>query len=230
MQQQTVKQRFGRSFELWLAIFFLVLSIFIRVCTPKPSSFPCPEGGKPVITTKSDTVYNPVKGDSTYKPHAPTTSTATKPTPEDSLYMPIGDYNALVKQYWELVDRFIKVNQYLDSINLIDKATGKSIGKVYLNDSIRSNELWSRNYQYTLSLPTITNTTTITIPPKQRFKLYPGFEVSGFRNKIIDAAGINLTAVTKREKMFSLHAGFNNTYKDWYGGLSMNWLLNLRRK
>lgn len=229
----------------WMIILGIAVIILLqRSCDSGKPVVICPEGGKPAITQVSDTTQNNSSGDSSYKPVKPVTRTKpviVKPEPE-VIYVPDGNYDSLLYAYyditerftlldslhWELMQQFLTINHYRDSINLVDKASGNVVATVYLNDSIRSNELWSRDYLYNLSLPVITNTTTITIPPKPVNQLYAGIEFFG-RKGLIDAAGVNLMLKTKRDKVYTLHGGYNNTYRDWYVGLDTKWKIRLRR-
>lgn len=230
--------------HLFYLIIIAGLAVIIFLQRSCNGGKPCADGGKPKIDIKHDTVYLSSKGDSSYKPK-PVSSTKpkiSKPEPEP-IYIPDGNYDSLFiayydlferftttdSMYWELMQRYLTVNLYKDSINLNDKATGKIVATVYLEDSLRSNELWSRNYQYKLELPVINNTTTITIPPKPRFQLYAGIEAFGYNREILDAAGVNLMMKTKRDKVYTLHGGYNLTYRSWYGGLSAHWKIKLRK-
>ena len=95
------------------------------------------------------------------------------PYPVDRItkeYLPDTNYDALVKKYMGLVDKYLATNISLDSIRI------DSIGYVRILDSISKNMVVGRSVTYKLKYPTIKEivTKTTIVPEEKKRQMYIG--------------------------------------------------------
>ena len=175
---------------------------------------------KPVVTEVPkivrDTVWITNTGSTVTKPTV--TTTIPYPIPVDhwnTQYLPDTSSMAkLVKQYEELVRKFLATNVQKDSVKI------DSIGHVYITDSVSANSIKSRSVTWNLKYPQIT--TTITIPEPKKVKWYAGGYVQGEDGTLIDEIGAELMIINKKEQMFGLSVGINSSFTPQFG-LSTYW-------
>lgn len=164
---------FVKNNILSLIIMIIVMIVLFETCGG--SSAPIPP---PVVTIIKDTVYYHTDSTIYNQPQI----TESVPYPVDKItkeYLPDTGYDALVKKYMGLVDKYLATNISLDSIRI------DSIGYVRIYDSISKNMIVGRSVNYKLKYPTVkeTITKTITIPEERKRQVYLG--VGAFFNPTI---------------------------------------------
>ena len=171
-----------------MVIAVLVIIIFLqRACSPVNPTPPTPP--KPEIITIIDTQY--------------ITKEVKKPVyvpgeveflPGDTLYEEV-DTAAILKDFYA-------TRIYKDTVQI------DSVGYAYITDSITQNKIKSREFKATYTLPVVTKTTTITLPPTPRTQLYVGAEAVGNAGYPIHYFGATTVLKTKQDAMYTLGAGY----------------------
>ena len=182
----------SKTFYLSVIAVLAIIILIQRSCGK--SKFPCPDGGKPIITTVIDTQYvdhTVVK--TAYKPGKP-------------IYVP-----GTVDSFYKNVDTLSILRDYYASRVYNDTVTIDSIGYAYILDTISKNAIQSRKFKATYKIPVITKETTVVIPPKKKFEMYAGFEGLGFVDEPLDYFGLSFVAKTKKDKMYTLGFGASPT-------------------
>jgi hypothetical protein len=133
-------------------------------------------------------------------------------------YIPDTNYNKLVRQYNTLVDKYLIVKMYKDSIKI------DSIGYVHINDTISSNTLQGRSYTYNIKHPIINNY----IPLKTKNQLYYGGGVGGNPIEIVNNIYAGVLLKTKRDRIVGINIGLNSKGLVNYG-LSSYWKISLKK-
>lgn len=202
---KTIPPNFSERTLCYIVIVVLIIVIlFLRSCSPTPTN--CPEGGKPVIVKTTDTVWVKGKDSIIYKP-------------EKVIYIPGPETFKDVDTLAILKDYFAK-RVYSDKIKI------DSFGYVFLTDTVSQNQIVSRKVKLDYKIPVITNTTTITIPPKLRNQVYVGINIGGNLEQPVNYLGPNFVLKTKKDKMYNLGVGIGN------GGLNYNvgtaWKIKLK--
>lgn len=128
----------------------------------------------------------------------------TLPVVHDTLppqYIADTNYAALKVQYENLLSLFLAKNVYRDSLKL------DSVGYIVVSDTVHSNKLDNRGYQYHYKIPTVHTTTTITkyAPPKSQ--LYVGGGIGG--NKTLGVTSLNAGVLlkTKSDQIYNVTVG-----------------------
>ena len=206
----------------YIVILALIVILFLqRECTPKP---------KPGNTVKTDTVithdtvYIPLKKDTTYKPKVkksiPPVSIpdSLKITKVDSTYaLLLNKYNNLLKEY-------TYKNVYQDSVKV------ETYGYVVSTDTIQYNKLFSRKFQYDLNIPKIVDTvkikTTAYSEPKRQ--VYIGGGVSGTNSFGNVTANVGLLYKTKKDNIYNPTVGLTTSGNVIYG-INMYWLIKVKK-
>lgn len=124
-----------------------------------------------------------------------------------SQYKPDTSLNGILKQYIELLNKFLAKNNYLDSVVLKDSA-GKRVGVVNLEDQISENRFIYRKPSYQLTFPVTTNTITIMNYEKKRNQFYIGGLLEGSSKNILYSAGAGLLLKTKKDNIWTLNAKY----------------------
>lgn len=192
-----------------LLIVALLIIILLQRCGGGHSEHPT----APQIT--KDTVW--VHKDSTIisKPQLIKTEPYAVPIDRwNTEYLPDTNYSKLLKQYEELVRKFLAINIEKDSVKI------DSIGHIYITDSISSNLVKNRLITWNLKYPQIT--TTIIIPEPKKVHYYLGGYVQGEKGDLIDEIGTQLLIKNKREQVFGVSVGVNSSW-DLQIGLSTYW-------
>jgi hypothetical protein len=138
----------------------------------------------------------------------------TLPPVHDTLppqYVADTNYAKLKIQYENLLGLFLARNVYVDSLKL------DSVGYVVVSDTLSSNKLNNRGYQYNYKIPTIHTTTTITKYAPLKNQLYAGGGIGG--NKTLGITNLNagLLLKTKSDKIYSVTVGTNTEGQISYG-------------
>jgi len=155
---------FVKNNILSLIIMIIVMIVLFETCGG--SSAPV---APPVVTIIKDTVYYHTDSTIYNQPQI----TESYPYPVDRItkeYLPDTNYDAMVKKYMGLVDKYLATNISLDSIRI------DSIGYVRILDSISKNMVVGRSVSYKLKYPTVkeTITKTITLQEEKRRQMYVG--------------------------------------------------------
>lgn len=124
-----------------------------------------------------------------------------------SQYKPDTSINGLMRQYIELLNRFLAKNNYIDSVVLKDTA-GNKVGVVKLEDQISENQFVYRKPSYHLSFPVTTNTVTITNYEKKRNQFYIGGLLEGSTKNILYSAGAGVLFKSKKDAIWALNAKY----------------------
>lgn len=140
--------------------------------------------------------------------YIPMPSSSQQPVFIPQQYRPDTTLNGVLRQYIDLLNKFLAKNNYIDSVVLKDSA-GKRVGVVKLEDQISENQFTYRKPSYQLSFPVTTNTITITKPAKKRNEIYFGGLIEGSTKNVLNAAGLGLLLKTKRDAVW----GFNAKYQ-----------------
>lgn len=187
---------------LAIAVLLCFALIFIERCNPKYVD------DKPTVTIKKDTVY--VIKDSTIIQQ----STLIKSIPasksgRDTVYLPASNYEALIKQYEAVLERFLAQNIYRDSFKL------DSFGYATITDTVSENKLQKRAFNYNIKLPIITETITINNPPKRQ--IYVGIGLEGSKANIINQISGNVLYKDRQDRIFGGKVGMDISGQPIYG-------------
>jgi len=166
------------------------------------------------VAPKSDTIYSshteyvqqPPQIIPQYIPMPSSTQQAPIIIPNQ--YKPDTTLNGVLRQYMELLNKYLAKNNYVDSVVLKDTA-GNRVGVVKLEDQISENKFTYRKPSYQLTFPVTTNTITITKGAKKRNEIYFGGVIEGSTQNILNSAGLGLLLKTKKDAVW----GFNAKYQ-----------------
>ena len=145
-----------------LIILIVLLLVLLKTCRQTPVATSSTVIVKDTVWVHTDsTVYN--------EPQI----LESVPYPVDRItkeYLPDTNYDALVKKYMGLVDKYLATNISLDSIRI------DSIGYVRILDSISKNMVVGRSVTYKLKYPTIKEivTKTTIVPEEKKRQMYIG--------------------------------------------------------
>jgi len=117
-------------------------------------------------------------------------------------YLPDTNYSKLLKQYEELVKRFLSTNIESDSIKI------DSIGHVYIIDSVTSNIIKNRKVTWNLKYPVIT--TTIIVPEPKKTQWYIGGALQGTQGELIDGINAGVLIKNKKDQIYGGYVGLNS--------------------
>ena len=182
-----------------LAVLVLLVIILLQRCG----------GNKPIVTEVPkivrDTVWITNTGTTITKPTVTNTVPYTVNIDHwNTQYLPdTSSIAKLAKQYEDLVRQFLATNVQKDSVKI------DSIGHVYITDSVSSNLVKNRLVTWNLKYPSIT--TTITVPAPKKVEWYGGVYGEGRRGNMLSEIGLGLLVKNKRDQVFGIHAGINNS-------------------
>ena len=167
------------------------------------------DSGKPkadtIFTSHTEYVQQPPQIIPQYIPMP--SSVQAAPIILPAQYKPDTTMNGLLRQYIELLNKYLAKNNYIDSVVLKDSA-GKQVGVVKLEDQISENQFVYRKPSYQLSFPVTTNTITITKEAKKRNQLYIGGVLEGSTKTLLNSAGLGLLFKTKRDAIWGINAKY----------------------
>lgn len=193
-------------YSLIIAI-LIVIVLLMRSCGPSTN---CPDGGKPIVVTKIDTVFVTKEIPKTvYVPGV----TVTIPGP--TTYKDIDTLAILQDFYSKRI--------YEDTIKL------DTFGYVLVKDTISQNKIISRETQGEYIFPTITKTTTITIPPKPKNQVYIGFDIMGSIKQPINYFGPSIMYKNKMDKVTEIGIGYDPYDNQAVGKFGMKWKIRLKK-
>jgi len=164
-------------------------------------------------TRKADTIYSShteyIQQPPVFIPqYIPQQIGSQQPIIIPSQYKPDTTMTGVLRQYVDVLSRYLTKNTYMDSIVLKD-TSGKRVGVVKLEDQISENKFTSRKPSYDLTFPTITNTTTITKYAPQKWQMYVGGILEGSKDKPLSAGGIGLLYKSKKDAVWMLNGKYN---------------------
>src|ERR1035437_3694902 len=150
----------------WIGL-FAIEGFFLLFFITNP--FGCILPPKPKIDTVTNTVY--VQQPPVQIPvYIPTPSSSQAPIIIPPSYQPAQDQTALLKQYQELVNKFLTTNTYKETTPLKDSA-GNDVGHFDTKQTVSENQIKTNDFSYQLKFPHTTTTITITKPYQPRFKV-----------------------------------------------------------
>jgi hypothetical protein len=149
---------------------------------------------EPTVVTVVDTQYitktvqRPV-----YKPGQPVVVTL----PGDTLI------------FTEPVDTFAILKDHYSTRVYNDTIPVDSIGFVYLQDSIRENQIQARKFKANYTIPIITSTTTITLPPPPpKTQVFAGVDAGFNKTAPVSYAGPTIALKTKKDALYTVGVGY----------------------
>jgi hypothetical protein len=211
----------------WLIVIILI-GAFILFLNRNPFGGP-DSNNKADTSVKSNTVYVP-QAPIQIPVYIPIRERVQAPTNIPPDYNASADYKELLKQYQDIVNRYLSTTTYKDSVILKDSA-GKQVGVVNLEDKISKNEIISRKPDYQLTFPVTTNTITITQPYKPRNQIYLGGGLTGTQLSPVDGAYLGFLWKNKRDQIYGLNAGIinvNGTIQPQFG-INMYYKIKLKK-
>jgi hypothetical protein len=136
-------------------------------------------------------------------------------------YLPdTSNMTMLVKQYEELVKKFLSINIQKDSVKI------DSIGHVYITDSVTSNMIKNRNVTWDLHYPIIK--TTIIVPEPKKTQWYFGGAVQGEKGELVDQIDAGLLIKNKRDQIYGGYIGLNSVGQVQIG-IQSYWKIKLHK-
>lgn len=203
-----------------ILIVFLLCLLLIKSCKNNPYSISSPKIIRDTTWVHKDSVVY-------YQPQVfksvPATSTKEYYTKE---YLPDTNYNILLVQYREIVNKLLAQNIYFDSTKI------DTIGYVYVRDTVSHNKISGRSVSYSVKYPIIKE--TIIVPEKKRNQVYAGFSVLGQPFPINSING-ELLFKNKLDNIFGASIGITSDSKIQYGvkyyyKIDLKWLNPFRRR
>lgn len=175
----------------------------------------------PTIIKTKDTVW--VYNDSTIYNKPELIKTIPFPVDKHTIeYIPDTNYSKLIKQYTELIDKFLAYNIHKDSIRI------DSIGYVRVTDTVSKNMIIGRSTKYNLKYPTVTIKETITIPEKKRGQVYIGLGAYGYEKEPVTGLNAGLFYKNKRDFMFGSNIGVQKDGTVMYG-IQSYWKIKIKK-
>lgn len=185
------------------------------------------------VASKADTVFSSHTEYVQQPPqiipqYIPMPSSSQAPIFIPQQYKPDTSINGLMRQYIDLLNKYLVKNNYSDSIVLKD-TTGKQVGIVKLEDQISENKFTYRRPSYQLSFPVTTNTITITKEAKKRNQLYVGGMLEGSTKTLLNSAGLGLLLKTKKDAIWGVSAKYQFQNQEISYELSRYFKLSFRK-
>lgn len=142
-------------------------------------------------------------------PYQPTqTGPTVVPVNIPSQYNASADIAKLTAQYNDLVQKYLSLRNYADSIPLKDTA-GNRVGVVNWKGEVKENTLSSFQSSYQLYFPHTTTTITNTIYPKIRNQWFMGGSIGSTVNSNNLSVDLGLLLKNKKENVLQLGVGYN---------------------
>jgi hypothetical protein len=176
--------------------FLVIVALFLVITLQRCGEKPTPQ--QPIIVQTIDTnwvkkmqpiVYVESPAISNYIP-------AAKNPKRDTAWLPSPNNDTLRMQYKALRDSLLNTKIY-------DQTLKYDSSSVRITDTVTENKLAGRSYQFNLKYPVITNTTTITIPPKPVNQLYIGGSLLGNPSNLLGGAKLNLIYKNKKDQIYN---------------------------
>lgn len=210
--------------SLIIILLFILYGLSLKTCNFL--------GNQPVA--KADTVFSSHTEYVQQPPqiipqYIPMPSSTQAPIYIPQQYKPDTTLNGVLRQYMELLNKYLVKNNYSDSIVLKDSA-GHRVGVVNLEDQISENKFTYRKPSYQLTFPVITNTLTITKPEKKRNQIYFGGVIEGSTKNVLNAAGIGALLKTKKDAIWGINAKYQFNNQSINYEISRYFKLSFRRQ
>lgn len=139
--------------------------------------------------------------------YIPVASGNTQPVVIPSQYQPnTANLEALLKQYNELVTKYLTVRTYTDSVQLKD-SSGNRVGVFHNNDIVSENEIKSRAPSYQLTFPHTTTTTVITNTNLPKRQLYWGLGLTSIPPTLVSGGHVGLLYKDTKDHVYTLYGG-----------------------
>jgi hypothetical protein len=135
-------------------------------------------------------------------------------------YLPDTNYDRLLAQYQEVVNKFLSTNLYSDSVRI------DTIGYVKVTDTISQNMLLKRGYRINVKYPIITE--TIIKPAPKVNQLYVGGGLEGNKTNLVNQINAGLLFKNKKDQIFGLNAGLTADGQPNVG-ISSFWKITLKK-
>lgn len=161
--------------------------------------------------------------------YIPMPSSSQAPVFIPQQYKPDTTLNGVLRQYIELLNKYLAKNNYSDSVVLKD-STGHRVGVVNLEDQISENKFAYRKPSYQLNFPVTTNTITITKPAKKRNEIYFGGVIEGSTKTVLNAAGLGAMLKTKKDALWGITAKYQFSNQSINYELSRYFKLSFRKQ
>lgn len=192
-----------KNFLSILVLIFIIILFFYR------NPFGCIKPVEKEIVYKTDTIKTYVQQPPVYIPQYIPTQTSSQPVINiPPQYIPSNDISTLVQQYKQVVDKFLALNSFKDSVLLKD-SLGVKVGIVNINDEISENKILSRKVDYQLKFPITTIENTITIKEKEKpvNKWFVLTGITGNSKQIVNGGNIGIGWLNKKDQFFYLKSG-----------------------
>lgn len=174
-----------KSIPVILVVGILAFFATRQGCTPDPVP-----SDTPVVIVKMDTEYvEKIVEKPVYVPGGIVYIPAT-----DTEYVNV-DTQAILKDYFA-------TRVYSDTVNI------DSIGWAYIQDTITRNQVIARQFKAKYTLPVITKTETIILPPVRKTELYLGAEGLFNKPNPLQYLGPTVLLKTKQDDIYTLGAGY----------------------
>lgn len=168
-------------------IVVLAIIILLQRCS-KGNTSPTTE-----IKVTKDTVW--VHKDSTIYSKPQLIKTISVPVEQwNTEYLPDTNYSKLLKQYQEIVTKYLSSNLIQDSIKI------DSIGYLKIVDTISTNLVKGRSTSYKFKYPVVKETLTIVPEPKRQ--VYAGIGLGGDGIKLIYQVSLGMLYKDRRDRIF----------------------------
>jgi hypothetical protein len=135
-------------------------------------------------------------------------------------YLPDTNYDRLLAQYQEVVNKFLSTNLYSDSVRI------DTIGYVKVTDTVSQNMLLKRGYRINVKYPIITE--TIIKPAPKVNQLYVGGGLEGNKTNLVNQINAGLLFKNKKDQIFGLNAGLTADGQPNVG-ISSFWKITLKK-
>ena len=203
---------------------FLLILVLFGILLLQTCNKPTPVDQKPTIVTVVDTSWKHM-----VQPVTNVYPTITTKVPyvvgvdkgKDTLYIPSTNDSILRLQYQALRDSILAQNIYKQTLKYDSSS-------VTLTDTITNNHLTGRSYSFDIKYPVITNTTTITIPPKPTSQLYVGGGMFGNPSSLINGAKAGFVYKSKKDQIYQVNAIQQFSGQTYYE-LSTYWKIKLHK-
>lgn len=124
----------------------------------------------------------------------------------DVKYLPDTNYSSLLNQYQKLLLLYLEKNIQRDTLRI------KNLGFISITDTVESNLITNRVYDYKLKYPEITNTII-----ERKNQLYLGVGVQGEQTKYIHQFNTGLLLKNKKDQLYGVSVGINADGRLTYG-------------
>ena len=137
---------------------------------------------------------------------------------KDVQYIPDTNYDGLVKQYRDLLILYFAKNIQRDTLKI------NKFGYVYVQDTVNTNVITSRSYNYKITYPIVKENTTVIVNKNQ---LYLGGGLGGDSNDLVNQINAGVLLKTKNDQILGATIGLTKTGQVQYN-LNSYWKLRVK--